>query len=797
MTDRVKRRSRRVLIGFLLLATAAIVAIGWYAATSLPQTEGTLTADGLKGTVRIVRDENAVPHIFADHDTDASFALGFVHAQDRLWQMESFKRIGSGTMSEVVGSATVRIDTFMRAMGFAERSASDFAALAPDVQTAIRAYADGINHHIRTLHVVPLEFTVLRSEPSLWKPEDVILVSKLMSVRLAGNMRRERLNAALSGTLGPGRLETLFDDWPVEDEAVFRDVWQDKNARLWNPLLDAAPFFTPVTSASNAWATAPGRTATGGALLASDPHLGLDAPILWYLARTVVGDRDVTGATIPGLPFHVMGQNGHIAWAMTSVGADTQDLFIERVDPTAPSHYLIPRGSKPFEVKQFDLSIRGEDKRKIEYRVTRHGPVLSDLDADLKSLLPDGHVVALSYATAKLPDTGMGAAYGLSRATSWAQARDAMKLMTSPVFNFFVADTSGTVATRVAGAIPVRREGAGVLPLPGWTGQYDWQGWIDFEDLPESVQTGTGYVANANNRLVEAETAPPITKYWQDGLRYRRLKTLLDDAPKHTLDVFHTIQQDINGTDADMLLPVLLENTGLAGEREAAALTILKDWDRQMSAYHAAPLIYTAWLRELNRALFKDEMNRVYPQFARYRAPLLERLLRQNSRWCDDVTTRSVVEECRVAIEKSFVRALDWIEQKQGRDMALWQWGKHHRATLEHSVFAQVPVLSWWSDRSLATDGGFYTLNRGAGPLNDSDQAFAHNHGSGYRALYDLKTPENSRFIIATGQSGNILSPHWGDLVQRWRRGEMIAIGGTREDLVAQGAEELVLEPPQ
>ena len=797
MTDRVKRRSWRVLVGILLVITTAIGAVGWFASTTLPQTEGTLTADGLKGTVRIVRDKNAVPHIFADHDTDASFALGFTHAQDRLWQMESFRRIGSGTMSEIVGSATVRIDTFMRAMGFAERSASDFAALGPEVQIAIKAYTDGINHYIDTLQTVPLEFTVLRAEPSLWKPEDVILVSKLMSVRLAGNMQQERLNAALSGTLGPGRLETLFEDWPVEDEAVFREVWQDKNARLWNPLLDTTPFLAPVTSASNAWASAPGRTETGGALLASDPHLGLDAPILWYLARTVVGTREITGATIPGLPFHVMGQNGHIAWAMTSTGADTQDLFIERIDPAAPSQYLVPRGARPFEVKQLELSVHGEDKRKIEYRVTRHGPVLSDLNADLKSLLPAGHVVALSYATTKLPDTGMGAAYKLARARSWAQAREAMKLMTSPVFNFFVADSAGTVATRVAGAIPVRREGAGVLPLPGWTGQYDWQGWIDFEDLPESVQTETGYVANANNRLEENETAPPITQYWQDDLRYRRLKKLLDGAAEHSLEIFHTIQQDINATDADLLLPVLLEQNGLAGEREAAALALLRDWDRKMSAYQAAPLIFTAWLRELNRALFQDEMNRVYPKFARYRVPLLERLLRQNSRWCDDVTTRSVVENCKTAVETSFVRALDWIEQKQGRDMALWQWGKHHKATLEHSVFSQVPVLSWWSDRSLATDGGFYTLNRGAGPLNDSDSAFAHNHGSGYRALYDLKTPGNSRFIIATGQSGNIFSPHWGDFVRRWRSGEMIAIGGTRDDLVSRGAQELVLGPPQ
>lgn len=780
------------LAAVVILAVAVAALAIWYRSASAPVIEGELAVPGLLEPVRILRDGEGVPHIFAENDRDATFALGVVHAQDRLWQMDTFRRIGAGRMSELAGPATRSIDVFMRTMGFADRALRDYEALPEDIRAAVQAYADGVNHVIDTLPVRPAEYLVLGVEPERWKPEDAILVSKLMSVRLATNFRHEKLYALLAAHLGPGRLGTLFERWPEADEQAFLDVWSRKTASMSRDILET---LGAVDSASNAWAAAPGRTTTGGALMANDPHLRLDAPILWYLARIVVSDYDLAGATIPGLPFHLLGRNGHIAWGFTSVGADTQDLFIERIDDTAPSRYLTPRGSEPFETRSFEIGVRGEKPQKVSVRVTRHGPVLSDIDPDLAGQVAPGHVIALSYATTQFPDAGLAAAYGLSRARDWNAARQATKDVISPVFNLIVADSEGTVAHRVVGKIPVRREGSGVLPMPGWTGQYDWLGYLSFEQMPETVKTGDGVVVNANNRLDLPEDSPPLTHYWDDSLRFGRASALLDRTGRHSLESFAAIQNDIHASDAEILLPHLLARTKTTDDRLNGALDILIRWDRKMSDGEAAPLIYAAWVRQIGRKLFSDELAGRGDVFERWRVPLIERLLREESEWCDDISTDDRREDCASVMVDALEQALTDLSNTYGDDPLDWSWGAAHRATLNSPVFMRVPGLSSWADLARATDGGQYTLKRGAGTIGNEAPVFPHNHGAGYRGLYDLAAPENSRFMIATGQSGNPLSKWWGSFVERWAAGQSITLTGTPDTLLSDGARELMLRP--
>ncbi len=779
----------------LLVAFALVILIGaggfWYLANTLPRTSGEMLGRDLAQPVHVARTERGVPHIFAASEREAYFALGLVHAQDRLWQMEAFRRAGQGRLSEFAGRATLGVDRYMRIIGLARGLDDSFAALPEAVRTAVEAYVAGINHGIATLKALPPEFAVLGVEPDPWTERDIILVARLLSVRLSANLRSEKLFAAMAMRLGPGRMASLFERWPDEQERVLLDLVANRSSSA--SVDDTVSPWLPVTdTASNAWVVGGDRSATGAPLLASDPHLGLEAPILWYLARLVIGDRDIAGATIPGLPFHILGQNGNIAWGATAVGADIQDLFIERLDPSDDQKYETPDGMRPFVSRKETIVIRDADPVDITVRNSRHGAILSDFDEGIASRLKPGHVAALAFATTRNEDTSLATAYWLAHARSWPEAREALRAMVAPSLNFFVADKNGTVANKVTGRIPVRKAGTGVLPVPGWTGDYDWQGWVAFDDLPERVAGGDGALANANNKVAGADAAPLIAHFWHPDLRLQRVKALLGSTDKHDFESFRTMQMDTRAVDADLLLP-LLEGVAPADDRSQKALEMLRSWDRRMTADSSAALIFTAWQRELKKALFEDDLGTLFPAFWRYRAALLARHLEPASPWCDNVKTNDIKETCQQLKTQSLKSALAWVSGQLGEDMSAWTWGALHRATLSHKIFSRVPLFGGLSDLSVPTDGGFYTLNRGAGPIGQG--AFRHNHGAGYRAIYDLADPARSRYVITTGQSGNPLSGNWGDFVPLWRNGETITMTGSLDALEKGGADVLTLMP--
>ncbi len=782
---------RKILLTALALVVLTGAGAGWYLANTLPQTAGEIAAPVVGQSVRIARTDRGVPNIFAENERDAYFALGLVHAQDRLWQMEAFRRAGQGRLSEFAGSATLGVDRFMRVIGLSRGLGESFAALPEAVRKSIEAYVAGINHGVATLKALPPEFALLGVEPDPWTEEDVILVARLLSVRLSANLRSEKLFSAMAIRLGPGRMGSLLERWPADQERVLLDLAARRTAST--PVGELKSPWLPMTeTASNAWVVGGARSATGAPLLANDPHLGLEAPILWYLARLVIGDRDLAGATIPGLPFHILGQNGHIAWGATAVGADIQDLFIERLDSADEQKYETPDGSRAFSARTETIAVKGGDAVEITVRESRHGPVLSDFDQAIASRLKAGHVAALAFTTTRGEDTSLATAYGLAHARSWPEAREALRAMVSPSLNFFVADRAGAIANKVTGRIPARKSGTGVLPVPGWTGAYDWQGWVPFDDLPERVAGADGVLGNANNKVAGADAAPLIAHFWHPDLRYRRVKAMLDAREKHDAASFTAMQVDTRAIDADLLLP-LLEGVAPADERSRKALEMLKSWDRRMAAGSGAALIFTAWQRELKKALFEDDLGTLFPAFWRYRAPLLARHLEPGSRWCDNAKTNDVIETCGDLKTQSLKDALVWISGQLGEDMSAWTWGALHRATLSHKVLSRVPLVGGLSDLSVPTDGGYYTLNRGAGPIGQG--AFRHNHGAGYRAIYDLGDPAKSRFVITTGQSGNPLSGRWGDFVSLWRNGETVPMTGTLDSLETAGADVLTLKP--
>ncbi|WP_431859642.1 penicillin acylase family protein [Azospirillum sp.] len=757
-----------------------------------PQHAGSLSLPGLERPVEVLRDADAVPHIFAETEADAYYALGFVHAQDRLWQMEGMRRLGSGRLAELFGTRfgdwTLRLDRLTRTLGFHRRAQESYALLSPEAKRVLDAYAKGVNAYIATRkEALPIEFQLTRLEPEPWKPADSLVWGKLMALQLAGNYREELTRARLAQTLTPQQIRDLYPGdppgSPVTLAADLRGMRFDKAEAALPPALG-------FDLASNEWVLAGSRTATAKPILANDPHLGLEAPVLWYLARIVTPNFSITGATAPGMPLHALGQNGNVAWGFTNTHSDVQDLFVERVDPRDPTHYLTPKGSEPFTTRTEIIKVAGQPDEVLTVRETRHGPVLSGLEG--MDGAPEGHVLALAWAGLREPDTSAEALYRLNHARTAAEVRTALAKHVTPQQNVVYADTAGTIGFIVPGLAPVRRKGDGTLPVPGWDGEYDWTGFIPFEALPQSVNPPSGQIVNANNAVVGAGYPYLLAANWPEPLRAARIQQMLAGGA-FTVDDVAAQQLDVTSLAAKELLPLM--TAAPAEGRAAEAVALLKAWDGRMDRDRPEPLIFEAWFRALNRALLGDELGPLYGEYFWQQTRTVMLALTDRPAWCDDVRTGDRTETCAEVLTASLNAALDELARKHGPVLATWRWGAEHVAPLPHPLLSRLPLVGRWFTLAVETDGDSFTVNRGTTRFSDPAAPYAHVHGAGFRAVYDLSDLGNSRYVIATGQSGNPLSAHWGDFVERWRQGESVRLTGDREALRKAGAQVLSLKP--
>ncbi|MDX1540710.1 MAG: penicillin acylase family protein, partial [Geminicoccaceae bacterium] len=558
--DRSPGRWRRRL-GYGALALLALVllagAAGWLAlSSSLPRYAGAVEVAGLERPASIRRDDRyAIPRIEALSLADATFAQGYAHAQDRLFQMEFQRRLAAGRLSEVVGETTIGVDRFMRTLGFHRLAEAALSHMAPATLRWLEAYAAGVNAFLKSrAGLLPPEFLLLRHfkvEP--WRPADSVAWIKLMALNLSGNWRDEVLRARLDGRLSPAQLDDLWPDGP-ESAPVTLALGDELGERLSLAL----PFLPQPGYGSNAWALAPGRTRTGGAILANDPHLGMQAPGTWYLVRLDWPDGRLAGASLPGVPGIVLGHNGEIAWGLTTTGGDVQDLFIERVDPEDPGRYLTPEGLAPFEVRDEVIEVRGGEPVALRVRSTRHGPVISDLGGSEADLLRQDEVAALAWPALDPDDTTLEGLFGVMQAVDWDGFEGALSKVVAPQQNVFYADRRGRIGLYVPGRVPVRKAGDGRLPVPGWTGAFDWTGWIPFDELPHRLDPADGQLVNANNKVVPDDYPHLITTHWDAPFRAMRIVELIDGSD-HDLDRSATVQADVLSMLARTLLPRMLE----------------------------------------------------------------------------------------------------------------------------------------------------------------------------------------------------------------------------------------------
>lgn len=791
---------RKVL--FSLLGVVALLAVigggaaGWVW-TTLPDVKGSLDVRGLEAPVEILRDRVGVPYILAKSARDAYFALGFVHAQDRFWQMEAMRRLGAGRLAEVLGPEAVASDKWMRTLGLYKLAEKQFQDLSEPVKTALTVYAAGVNAQLEESRKWPwrrpaIEFWLLRYEPQPWKPADSLVWGKIMAMRLGGNWQDEILRARLARKLAPQRVGQL---WPLYPGDAPNTV--DKVAELTRDLdlekLAAAspePAGTP-RGASNAWAVTRQHTTTRGAILANDPHLAFTAPILWYLARVKAADLDVAGATVPGMPFTILGHNARIAWGMTSTHSDIQDLFVEQVEADG-KQYRTPDGMKPFETESQTIAVKGGDPVKITVRRSRHGPIVSDVVDAIGKVAGKEAAIALAATFLEPKDTTVEALYKLNRAQNWEAFMAALEDWQAPQSNFLFADAAGNIGFVAPGLVPVRKKGWGLVPSPGWDGETDWNGFLPFDQLPKVYNPASGRIVNANNRITPDDYPHFITTDWAPPYRAERILDRLKAQPQSPLTT-GKLQHDDVSEMARRLLPLLLE-VEPTDDLSKAIHARLQKWNGAMSRGRPEPLMFTTWLLELNRAIYADELGDLVDDYLDLRPEFIHSVLTRHQQWCDDVRTPEP-EDCKGRILLALKRAVDGLVARHGSNPSQWQWGRVHVAHFPNQVLGRLPWIGGIAQIDVASDGGNYTVNRGASRVSDPKYPFRHVHGAGYRAIYDLSDLRQSRFVIATGQSGNPFSRHYNDQLEDWLEGRFVSLSPAVASLKSANAPTLVLKP--
>ena len=790
----------RIAIGSIALVVCAVVVAYYLAARSVPDYDAELELPGALGKVEVVRDTANVPHIFADRDEDVFFGLGYVHAQDRLWQMSMMRRTAQGRLSEIFGPDTVHIDTYMRHLDLYSTAVRSLSVQSPETLAALNAYARGVNARLYEINTYARgrgapEMFLFNAPFATWQAADSLVMLKLMSVTLSSHMKREIRRAKVSLALpDPERIVDILPDHPETATIALPDY-----ASLWNTpmfetaLVDASPDhpLAPWKSieqagASNAFAAAPARSAAGGTILANDPHLELTAPTIWYLARMELSKGGVIGATIPGIPLILSGRSEKLAWGMTSSYLDDQDILMEEVNADNPSEYRTEEGWKKFRTRQSIINVADGTPKTLNLRWSDNGPILPLDMFELASVTPRGHVPALSFSALSPADTTMSAAFNMIQAENVIDAIAALEGYIAPSQNVTFIDRD-SIGFKVIGAMPKRsisHQTQGRMPALGWVRNNQWNERLPYSDNPEMINLETGIIGNTNNKTTDADFPNHVSFEWGDSQRINRLKRLMEMRKVHTRESLIEAQLDTVSFTAQSLLPLIgkeLWFTGEAGERgtlawqRTTALSLLADWNGEMNEHLPEPLIYSAWLRAIQTRLIRDELGPLAEEFTHVEPLFIERVYRDiegASVWCD-VIQSAPVETCDQIASRALDDALVWLSDNFNRDPNALRWGDAHQATHDHAVLGKIPVLHYFANIRQSTSGGDNTLLRGRTRGGDVDP-FHNVHAAGYRSVVDFADPDSSVFVTSTGQSGHFLSRHYDDLGQLWRLGEYV-----------------------
>lgn len=753
-----------------LAAATAAAAWHWLARRPLPKHSGRIELEGLDGPVSVRRDRWGVPHIEAGGRHDLYFAQGFCHAQDRLWQMDFYRRVVEGRVAEMAGAEGLSLDRLMRTLGIRRLALAEEAALDPELRGLLERFCAGVNAAAASAPAPPFEMQLLRLKWEPWRPVDILSLGKLLAFGLSTNWERELLRADMLRELGPELSARLDPAYPADNPIVNQEAWSGDGLAIVEQIdaVRRSMGLATEASGSNNWAVSGARSATGSPLIAGDPHLPPSMPGIWYEASLRLGERFVRGASMPGMPGIYMGQNNDVCWTFTNVMADVQDLFVERIEG---ERYLFEDEWRPLEIVREEIAVKGRSAPELlDVRLTHHGPIVNTaLGAD------EAEPLALSWQTLSEP-TAFAGMFELLDIASGPELVAKLEGHTSPASNLVWADRHGSIGYKLIGRLPRRPGGCPDLPKPGWSGEFEWDGTIPYEELPEVTDPESGFLVTANNRIVGDDYPHHITSEWLDGFRAKRIEELIAATDKHDVESFEAMQSD------NLSLPGLeaarrLGRLSPSGQRERAAIERLRSWDGRLDPGTIAGTIYQAFLlrlaREVARAAIgdRDLCERWLDRADNGFTPHITSPWRWHSHlmglW-EEADEELVGRPWDELVLEALAGALDDLEERFGPDQQGWQWGKVHEMEFPHPLGEANPLLHRLLNRSLRAGGAQETVSQIAYDPNDPYKAV---WAPSWRMVADPTDPDRSRWQMFTGQSGHPASPHYDDLQPDWLEG--------------------------
>ena len=796
---------RFVLLVLLPLA-CVVLWIGFHMRQGLPPRSEILHNAALSAPVRITRDADGVPQIEAVTDTDAYFAIGYVHAEDRLWQLELQRRLARGTVSEIFGKESLQQDIWFRTLGIMDAAKSAWPALSNEAKASLTAYTAGINAVIAERRNLPPEFHIMQVEPQPWTEIDSLAWIKVFAFNLGGNFRTEMSRFLARQALPADQAATFFPDYPADAPVTVAGSGKTSTMPATPTTADAAglgkllAFQRDLETrwmlggravGSNAWAVAGSHTADGTSYLANDPHLGLQIPSLWYALRVKGGRLDVAGMTLVGLPPVVFGHNGRIAWGGTNMMADAQDLYLEHADAHDANAYESNGQAIPFTVRTEDIAIRADFPEalhraykpyRLHVRSTRHGPVISD-QFDVFD-----HPVSLHWTALADGDTTYEAFFRLAYAADWDSFRAALQPMVAPALNLVYADRRGHIGYLGIGRIPIRKNGDGSTPAAGWNDEHEWTAYVPPAQWPSSYDPPSGFIVSANNKVVGPDYPYFISRDWASPARAERILEMLGEKTAQGRRLGLEDMEAMQGDQIDVTARGMM--TALQGlsftpqdERQRKAWDLLAGWHGDMSGNSAAASVFHSWMRHLRQRLFDTRLTAAWktPLQAAYSADLgpnanLDTLARIVSHgdtpWCSNAKQPESgnIPACGTVLATALDDALTELEKLTGsHDPADWQWGKVQKTVYAHTPFSGIKPMDRVFEMRIGNGGSVDTVDVAYSQFVDKE-GYLQRFGAGFRLINALGRDGISAYYMnSTGESGNVADPHYADMVCPFR----------------------------
>jgi penicillin G amidase len=766
----------------LLLALAGALFIRYQIRKSFPSTEGSAAVAGLAAPVEIQRDEYGVATVVARSENDMAFGQGYLHAQDRLWQMDMQRRAASGRLSELFGKETVPFDRMFRVVGIRRAGERIVEGLPPETREYAESYVRGVNAFIETHHgKYPAEFDLLRYDPEPWTVLDCVLVARLLAWELNLAWWTDLTMGAIQERVGEEKVKDILPSYPSSVPPTVPPVKRWHFAELGEGMRNVQRAYLDFrgsggfTTGSNAWVVAPWKSTTGSVLLANDTHLQLTLPSQWYEVQLKCPAYHVGGMSVPGVPGVAVGRNDSIAWGVTNLMADDADFYIERLDSVSGTNYWYDGSWHPLSVRTEEITVRGDSAVAVVIRETRNGPIVTDIQTPLqKARLTFG--ASMRWTGAETDDQ-IGAFRQIDRATDWRSFSAGVKLFAIPGQNFVYGDARGNIGYRCGVRLPVRPKRSAILPLPGWEKSSAWKGFVPFEQLPSLYNPAEGFIASANNKIVDDSYPYHISDLWEPPARFQRLRDVLGRKGEiFSVEDFERLQNDTYSLNAFEIVPYIFaafSDTPQVGADERRLLEYLRNWHYYFARDDIAAAIYHTFLVRLMENTYRDELgDELYHDWvilANVPLRVTTRLLKEGtSPWFDDVRTTGIVETRDDIVRKSLREAAQQLKQRFGDDSKLWRWGDLHTVTLRHPFGTVKPLDRIFNIGPFPMAGGSTALISGEYSFNDP---FAAMIGPAFRQVFDMGNQHDVRAVLPSGQSGQIFHPHYGDQTRLWLMG--------------------------